>query len=60
MELQEVEDVRLEPSERLLDLLGGGRPRLPVDLGHQEGSLAVAVPEGLPHPDLAPPVIVIP
>src|SRR5712691_7816594 len=60
MELQEVDDVRLEPSERLLDLPGGRRPRLPVNLGHQEGSLAVALPEGFPHPDLAPPVVVVP
>src|SRR5713226_9150621 len=60
VELQEVDDVRLEPSERLLDLPGGRRPRLPVDLGHQEGSLPVAVPEGLPHSDLAPPVVVVP
>src|SRR5437773_6400028 len=60
MELQEVDDVRLEPPERLLDLPGGRRPRLPVDLGHEEGSFAVAVPEGLSHSDLAPPLIVVP
>src|SRR2546421_9515744 len=60
MELQEVDDVRLEPPERLLDLPGGRRPRLPVDLGHQESSLPVAVTEGLSHSDLAPPLIVVP
>src|SRR6266550_316929 len=60
VELQEVDDVRLEPSERLLDLPGGRRPRLPVDFGHQEGSFAVAVTQGLSHPDLATPLIVVP
>src|SRR2546422_9713364 len=60
VELQEVDDVRLEPSERLLDLPGGRRPRLSVDFGHQEGSLPVSVPEGLSHADLAPPVVVVP
>src|SRR5256886_6779000 len=60
MELQEVDDVRLEPPERLLDLPGGRRPRLPVNLGHQESSLPVAVTEGLSHSDLAPPLIVVP
>src|SRR5947199_1149566 len=60
VELQEVDDVRLEPPERLLDLPGGRRPRLPVNLGHQESSLPVAVPEGLPHADLALPLIVVP
>src|SRR5438094_2638358 len=60
VELQEVDDVRLEPPERLLDLPGGRRPRLPVDFGHQEGSFAVAVPEGLSHSDLTPALIVVP
>src|SRR5437773_2990378 len=60
VELQEVDDVRLEPPERLLDLPRGRRPRLPVDFGHQEGSFAVAVTEGLSHSDLAPPLIVVP
>src|SRR5438876_1261600 len=60
VELQEVDDVRLEPSERLPDLPGGSRPRLAVDLRHQEGSLSIAVPEGLSLADLAPPLIVVP
>src|SRR6267143_2995982 len=60
VELQEVDDVRLEPSDRLLDLSSGRRPRLPVDLGHQESSLAVPVLKGLSHPDLAPPAVVVP
>src|SRR5437773_242645 len=40
--------------------MSGRRPSLPVDLGHQESSLPVTVPEGLSHPDLAPPLIVVP
>src|SRR5437762_11990284 len=40
--------------------MSGRRPRLPIDLGHQESSLAVPVPEGLSHSDLAPPLIVVP
>src|SRR5216117_692477 len=40
--------------------MSGRRPRLPIDLGHQESSLAVPVPEGLSHLDLAPPLIVVP
>src|SRR5439155_14302202 len=60
VELQEVDDVRLESVERLLDLPGGRRPGLHVDLGHQEGPLPVAIPEGLSHPNLAPPLIVVP
>src|SRR5947207_14423708 len=40
--------------------MSGRRPRLPIDLGHQESSLAVPVPEGLSHLDLARPLIVVP
>src|SRR5216117_181684 len=40
--------------------MSGRRPRLPIDLGHQESSLPVAVTEGLSHSDLAPPLIVVP
>src|SRR5438034_2558466 len=40
--------------------MSGRRPRLPIHLGHQESSLAVPVPEGLSHLDLAPPLIVVP
>src|SRR5207253_6348144 len=58
--LQEIDDVRLESLERLLDLPGGRGPRLAVDLGHQERSLAVAVPKGFPHADLASPIVVVP
>src|SRR2546427_12164318 len=60
VELQEVDDVRLESSERLLDLPRGRRPRLSVDFGHQECSLSISVPEGFPHPNLALPVVVVP
>src|SRR5439155_10275254 len=60
VELQQIDDVRLESLERLLDLPGGRGPRLAVDLGHQESSLAVAVPKGFPHPDLALSIVVVP
>src|SRR5947208_8188789 len=60
VELQEIDDVYLESLERLLDLPGGCGPCLAVDLGHQESSLAVAVPKGFPHADLAPPIVVVP
>src|SRR5438552_1823912 len=60
VELQEIDYIRLESLERLLDLPGGRGPRLAVDLGHQKSSLAVAVPKGFPHADLAPPLVVVP
>src|SRR2546427_4773742 len=60
VELQEVDDVRLEPSERLLDLPLGRRPRLSVNLGHEKRSLAIPVPKGLSHPDFARPFVVVP
>src|SRR5438552_6939041 len=60
VELQEIDYIRLESLERLLDLPGGRGPRLAVDLGHQKSSLAVAVPKGFPHPDLALSIVVVP
>ena len=60
MELQKIDVVDLQPLERLVELAGGGLLGAAVDLGHQEGLLAVAVLEGLAHPLLALAVVVIP
>src|ERR1039457_3582392 len=52
--------IRLKPLQRILDLPGGGLPGPPVDLGHEEHLLPVAVAQRLAHAHLAAAVMVIP
>src|ERR1700756_3915252 len=60
MELQEVDHICLQTSERLLDLTGSGVLIPAIDLCHQKNLLPVTIAESLAHPDLADAVVVIP
>ena len=60
MNLHQVDVVGLEAAERVFQLLLRGRGSAAVDLGHQEGLLAVAVLEGAAHAALAFAVVVVP
>ena len=58
--LDEVDAVGLEPLQGFIELPGRLLLRTPVDLGHQEHLVPIAVPEGLAHPDLALTFVVVP
>src|SRR5258707_15665034 len=61
VDLHQVDHVRLEALERLLELFGRSFRRTPVQLGHQERPLAPpSVRERASHPFLALAVVVIP
>jgi hypothetical protein len=60
MRLQQIDAIGLEPAKRLVDLARRRVLVAPVDLGHQEGALTIAVTERLAHADLALPVVVVP
>src|SRR5271169_6377160 len=60
MELKEVDHVRLQASERLLNLPGSGVLIPSIDLCHQEDFLPVTIAERLAHSDLADAAVVIP
>jgi len=55
VELHEIDVVRLEMLEAFVDLGGCGFLRATVDLGHEEGLVAVAVAQGFAHANLADP-----
>src|SRR5207248_10416376 len=60
MVLHQVDAVRLEPAERLVDLARRRVPRPAVDLRHEEDPVAVPVAERFAHPDLARAAVVVP
>ncbi len=60
VELEEVDPVGPESLQRFPDLVGSRLPVAAIDLGHQEGAVAVAAAECPAHTDLAQPVVVIP
>ncbi len=60
MVLDEVEVVGAEALEGGVDLLGGAFGIAGVDLGHEEGLVAVAVAEGHAHALFADAVVVVP
>src|SRR5258708_29288679 len=60
MELQEINYVCLQTSQRLLNL-SGSRVLIPaIDLCHQQDLLPVTIAERLAHPDLADAAVIIP
>ena len=60
MDLHQIDHVGAEVAQALIDLGRGGLARAAVDLGHQEGALAVAVAQRVAHPDVAAAVVVVP
>ncbi len=58
--LHEIDAVGLEAAEGLVELLCRLAPGSPVDLRHQERPAPVPITKGLPHPDLAGPVVIVP
>src|ERR1700682_6076878 len=60
VELEKIDLVGLEAAQRFIELRGGELPGLTVDLGHEEGLLAVAVAQRLAHADFAVAAIVVP
>ena len=60
VELQQVEMIGLQSFEGLFNLLGGGGFGTPVNLGHQENFLPVAVLQCPAHALLADSVVVVP
>ena len=58
--LQQIDTVRLQSLERLVDLFRRGVLRAAVDLCHQEDLLAIPIAERLAHADLAAAVVVVP
>ncbi len=60
VELQQIDGVGLQAAQRLVDLAGGAFAAAGVELGHQEGFLAVSVTQGFAHTDFAGAVVVVP
>jgi len=60
VELQQIDGICLEALEGFIKLFSGGLPGAPIDFGHEENLLAVAVSQGLAHADFAFAAIVIP
>src|SRR5215472_9004279 len=60
VKLKEVEVVGLEATEGLVNLARRGRLSAPVDFGHEEHPLAIAVAESFAHPDFAFTAVVVP
>src|SRR5215470_17683958 len=60
VKLKEVEVVGLEATERLVNLARGGRLSAPVDFGHDERLLAIAIAQSFAHPDFALTAVVVP
>jgi hypothetical protein len=60
VELEKIDVVGLEAVERFIDLRSGGLLGLPVDFGHEQGLLAVAVAKRLAHADFAVAAVVVP
>ena len=60
MNLDQVQMIGLQAAEGLLQLLPGRRHRAPIDLGHQERLLAVAVTERFAHSNLTQAAVVVP
>jgi hypothetical protein len=58
--LNEIDDVGLEPLEAPRELFVRGVLGAPVELGHEEGPCAVAVAQGLVHPERATAIVVVP
>ena len=60
MDLHQIDHIRLQPLQRLLELLARARGGAPVELGHHEGLLAIPVAQRLAHPLLGIAVVVVP
>jgi len=60
MELEEVDRVRLQSAERFVNLPCSHILHLAVNLGHQENSLPVTIPQGLTHAHFAFAVVIVP
>src|SRR5579872_5423623 len=60
MELQQIDHICLQATQRLLNLSGSGVLISAIDLCHQEDLLPVTIAERLAHPDLADTAVVIP
>src|SRR5271165_2793604 len=60
MKLQQINVIGLQAAQRFIELLGSSFPGLPVDLGHEERLLPIAVAQRLAHADLALAAVVIP
>src|SRR6185437_4232660 len=60
MELEQVEMVGLQPAQGYVELLRGRLLVAAVNLGHQEGFLAVAIAEGFAHANFALAAVVVP
>src|SRR5207253_8354339 len=58
--LNEIDMVGLQALQRFVELLGGGRLRSTVDLGHEKRLLPVSVAERLAHARLARALVVVP
>jgi hypothetical protein len=55
MELQQIDEIRLQPFQRLVELLRGGVLRPAIHLGHKEDLLTITVPQHLTHSQFVAP-----
>src|SRR5438445_3204307 len=60
VDLHQIDHLRLQPLERLLELLACGPGGAAVQLGHQECLLPIAVAQGVAHALFAAPAVVVP
>src|SRR5664279_4337384 len=60
VKLNQVDVIRLQSSQRFIDLAGRGVLRPAIEFRHQEHSLPIPITERQPHAPLAFPIVVIP
>src|SRR5437588_12752062 len=60
MELQQIDVISLQATQRFFELLRCSLLCAPIDFGHQKGFLAISIAERLAHADFALAVVVIP
>ena len=60
MELEQIDLIRLQPSQGFIELCRSSGFVPAVDLGHQEGFLAIAIAQGFAHSNFALSTVVVP
>src|SRR6202140_5663934 len=60
VELQQVDSIGLQPSQRFVELDGCSGFGSTVDLGHQKGPLRITLPKGFSHWNFALSAVVVP
>src|SRR5712671_855328 len=60
VELEQVDPIRLQPAQRFVDLGCGSGLVAAIDLGHQEGFLAIAIAQCFAHANFTLSAVVVP